>query len=191
MDFKVTVGTTRSQKVSQPQTNKGMKVSDFQPKDGRQPTDKKNRRIKWGIDGSLAAVMFVAAVSGCESGGKSDKDKSTASTAASMPAEASHKAAPAPTHKAQPITVLALTGSGTKNTSAFKVGDEWTLSYTFDCGKAMHAVAGKGNFIVFDKNDKIVNQLDKSGKGSTQQHTPGTRRLQIISECDWTVKVTD
>ncbi len=174
--------------------NKGMRVSNFHPKDGskavrQQLADKKNGRFKRGIGGSLAAIMFVAAVSGCGSNDKSDKGKSTASAPASTSsAEASHKAAPTP--KAKPATVLALTGSGTKNTSAFKVGDEWTLSYTFDCTKAMRAVGGKGNFIVFDKNDKIVNELDKTGKGSTQQHTPGTRQLQIISECDWTVKVT-
>ncbi|KOU05500.1 hypothetical protein ADK86_07215 [Streptomyces sp. NRRL F-5755] len=171
-----------------------MRVTNFHPKDGseagrQQLAEKKNGLFKRGIGGSLAAIMFVVAVSGCGSNDKSDKGKSTASAPASTSlAEASHKAAPM--HKAKPATVLALTGSGTKDTSAFKVGDEWTLSYTFDCTKAMRAVHGKGNFIVFDKNDKIVNELDKTGKGSTKQHTPGTRQLQIISECDWTVKVT-
>ncbi|MEV5598014.1 hypothetical protein [Streptomyces sp. NPDC052496] len=170
-------------------------MSNFHPKDGpeavrQQPAEKKNGRFKRGIGGSLAAIMIVAAASGCGSDDKSDSNKPAASAPASAKAEASHKAAPAPTPKAKPTTVLSLTGSGIKNTSTFKVGNEWTLSYTFDCTEAMKAVDGKGNFIVFDKNDKLVNEMGKTGKGSIQQHTPGTRQLQIISECEWTVKVT-
>ncbi|MFJ2020796.1 hypothetical protein [Streptomyces nodosus] len=115
---------------------------------------------------------------------------STPAAPASPSAETSPETGPAATHQAEPSTLLTLSGSGTKNASAFKAGDEWTLSYTFDCTKAMAAVGGKGNFIVFDKEDKLVNELDKSGKGSTQQHTAGTHQLQIISECEWTVKVT-
>ncbi|UNO42519.1 hypothetical protein [Streptomyces sp. MST-110588] len=176
-------------------------MSDFRPKTGpkagrRQPAEKRNGRFKRGLGGSLAVIVFAAAVSACGSddksakGDKGDKDKPAASAPASTSAEASHKAAPTPTHKAKPTTVLALKGFRTKNTSAFMVGGEWTLSYTFDCTKAMAAVDGKGNFIVFEKNDKLVNELGKTGKGSIQQHTPGTHQLQIISECDWTVKVT-
>ncbi|MGX4689953.1 hypothetical protein [Streptomyces sp. JNUCC 63] len=202
MDFEVTVGTMRRQGVPQLQMNRGdegvQPFSEGWPVTGRQqPAEKKGGRFKWRFGGLLAVVVIVAAVSGCGSDDKSDKADSTASAPASPSAEASQKAAPAatrkaapaPTHEAEPTTVLALTGSGTKNTSAFKVGDKWTLSYAFDCTKAMGAVDGKGNFIVFDKNDKLVNEMDKSGKGSTPQHTSGTRQLQIISECDWTVKV--
>ncbi|MFI2645569.1 hypothetical protein [Streptomyces sp. NPDC018610] len=173
-----------------------MTVSDFRPQDGpkagrQQPAEGKNARFERGIGGSLAALLLVAAVSGCGSDDKSDTDKSTAGapTSASASAPASHEAAPAPTHKAEPTTLLTLTGSGSKSTSAFKAGDEWTLSYTFDCTKAMGAVGGEGNFIVFDKDDRLVNEMDKTGKGSARQHTPGTRRLQIVSECEWTVKV--
>ncbi|MHB9857696.1 hypothetical protein [Streptomyces sp. YIM S03343] len=170
-------------RVPNPYSNDG-------PETGRQqPTEKKGGRFKRGFGGLLGVVVIVAAVSGC---GSDDKNKanSTASTPASPSAEASQKAATAATSKAKPTTVLALTGSGTKTTSAFKVGGEWTLSYTFDCTKAMAAVDGKGNFIVFDKNDKLVNKMDTSGKGSTLLHTSGSRQLQIVSECDWTVKVT-
>lgn len=172
------------------------------PKDGpetakQQPAGKKVGRFKRGFGGLLAVAVLAVAVSGCGSDDTSDKANSTAGTSASPSAEASRKATPAtpeaaptPTPKAKPTTVLALTGSGTKKTSAFKVGDEWTLSYTFDCTKAMAAVGGEGNFIVFDKTDKIVNELDKTGEGSTPQHASGTRQLHIISECEWTVKVT-
>jgi hypothetical protein len=179
-----------------------MRVSNSCPKDGpetekHQSAEKRGGRFRRGFGGLLAVAAIAAAVSGCGSDDTGDKANSTAGTPASPSAEASREttpatpeAAPTPTPKAKPTTVLALTGSGTKKTSAFKVGDEWTLSYTFDCTKAMAAVGGEGNFIVFDKTDKIVNELDKSGKGSTPQHAPGTRQLHIISECDWTVKVT-
>ncbi|MFI9599371.1 hypothetical protein ACIHCX_05700 [Streptomyces sp. NPDC052043] len=173
------------------------------PKDGpetawqRSAERKKEGRSTRGFGGLLAVVVIGAAVSGCGSDDKSDKADSAASAPASPSAKASeeapaatHAADPAPTQKAEPTTVLTLTGSGTKDTKAFKVGEEWTLSYTFDCTKAMAAVGGKGNFIVFDKEDKLVNELDKTGKGSSTQHTSGTRRLQIISECDWSAKVT-
>ena len=172
-------------------------MADPYPKDGpeagpQQPAEKRNgSRFTRGFGGLLAAVVIGAAVSGCGGDDKGEKADSTAGGPASPSAEASQEAAAAPTGKAEPTTVLALTGSGTKNTSTFEVGDAWTLSYTFDCTKAMAAVDGKGNFIVFDKNDnKLVNELDKSGKGSAPQHTAGTHRLQVISECDWTVKVT-
>ncbi|MFF7144715.1 hypothetical protein ACFZB5_26430 [Streptomyces nodosus] len=164
---------------------------------GRQSAGKKEGgRFGRGFGGLLAVVLIAAAVSGCggdDKSDKSDKADSTASTPAapaSPSAETSPETGPAATHQAEPSTLLTLSGSGTKNASAFKAGDEWTLSYTFDCTKAMAAVGGKGNFIVFDKEDKLVNELDKSGKGSTQQHTAGTHQLQIISECEWTVKVT-
>ncbi|WP_445527338.1 hypothetical protein [Streptomyces cyslabdanicus] len=181
-------------------------MSNSCPKDGpetawqRSAERKKEGRSTWGFGGLLAVVVIGAAVSGCGSDDKSDKSDG-ADPAASAPASPSAKeseeapaattaADPAPTQKAEPTTVLTLTGSGTKDTKAFKVGDEWTLSYTFDCTKAMAAVGGKGNFIVFDKEDKLVNEMDKTGKSSSTQHTSGNRRLQIISECDWTVKVT-
>jgi hypothetical protein len=166
------------------------------PKDGpetdrQQPAEKKGGRFTWGFGGLLTVVVTAAAVSGCGSNDKPDKANSAEGAPASPSAEASRKATPTATHEAKPpATVLALTGSGTKDTSAFKVGDTWTLSYTFDCAKAMGAVGGKGNFIVFEKDAKLVNEIDKSGKGSTPQHTSGTHQLQIISECDWTVKVT-
>ncbi|MEU6477995.1 hypothetical protein ABZ858_14080 [Streptomyces sp. NPDC047017] len=186
----------------QSQMNRGMRVSNAYPKDApelvrQQSADQKNSRFKWGLGSVFTVMVIAAAVSGCGSGGKSDKADSAANAPASAGAGASRGAAPtgkgtadaAPTPKAK-STVLTLTGSGTKNTSAFKGGDDWTLSYTFDCTKAMAAVDGKGNFMVFDKNDKLVNEMDKTGKGTTSQHTAGSHQLQIVSECAWTVQVT-
>ncbi|NEA49385.1 hypothetical protein [Streptomyces sp. SID10815] len=159
-------------------------MSDFRPQ--------RNVRLPWGIGGSLAAAVFVTAVSGCGSDDQNDDRSDGGRPAASAPASAtaSRKAAPAPAHKAAPATLLTLTGSGTKTTGAFETGGDWTLSYTFDCAKAMGAVDGKGNFIVFDRDDRLVNEMDRTGKADTRQHSSGTRRLQIVSECDWTVKVT-
>jgi hypothetical protein len=169
-------------RVSNPYSNEG-------PRTGRpQPTEKKGGRFNKGLGGLLGVVVIAAAVSGCGSG---DKDsKADPAPSASQSAGVSQKATAAATDKAKPTTLLTLTGSGTKTTSAFKTGGAWTLSYTFDCSKAMAALKGEGNFIVFDKNDKLVNKMAKSGKDSTSEHTSGTRRLQIVSECDWTVKVT-
>ncbi|MFG2111225.1 hypothetical protein ACGFRB_01050 [Streptomyces sp. NPDC048718] len=166
----------------------------------------KNRRLRRGAGVLLAAATCVAVVSGCggeggdkaAEGAKGGTDGKTAAPSASGPAspsaEESPRTTPAPTKKAEPTTVLTLKGTGVKETGEFTVGDDWAVSYTYDCARTMGAVDGKGNFIIFEKasgkENKLVNEMGKSGEKSVAQHGAGTRRFHIISECDWTVKVT-
>ena len=92
----------------------------------------------------------------------------------------------------QPTTVLCISGSGTKSTQMFTVGDNWTLNWNYDCSN----FGEQGNFQVsaYDsgnssEEDAInpVNELGKSGSDTEYYHQAGTYYLQVNSECNWSL----
>ncbi|WP_203923644.1 hypothetical protein [Rugosimonospora africana] len=92
-----------------------------------------------------------------------------------------------------PRTLLQLSGSGIKKSNTFTTGDEWTLSYSFNCS----SFGGQGNFAVTEYDstgmptDVLVNELAKSGKDTVPQHADGGGHyLEINSECTWSLIVT-
>lgn len=120
-----------------------------------------------------------------------------AATPKPAPAPATSKAAPAPAPKpttpAAPATktVLHVSGNGIKTTQNFTTGPEWSLTYTFNCA----GFGGTGNFAVMENGGTgsvLVNALAAKGSDVTYQHgDPGTHSLEMNSECDWTITVTD
>lgn len=120
-----------------------------------------------------------------------------AATSKPAPAPATSKAAPAPAPKpttpAPPATktVLHVSGNGIKTTQNFTTGPEWSLTYTFNCA----GFGGTGNFAVMENGGTgsvLVNALAAKGSDVTYQHgDAGTHSLEMNSECDWTITVTD
>lgn len=104
----------------------------------------------------------------------------------------------APTTPPAPTVVFQQAGSGQSTTASFHVNNEWQLAWTYDCS----AFGSSGNFVVdisqppgkvgidVATNDQGVNQLGANGTGVEHYHYGGTIFFSIISECKWTVKVT-
>ncbi|MEY9931998.1 hypothetical protein ABH926_006647 [Catenulispora sp. GP43] len=121
----------------------------------------------------------------------------TARNAAPAVAHTSAAAAPPPapstTAAPKPAVVFSTSGNGIKNTASFTTGAEWSVAYTFDCSGA--GGDGKGNFVLDvggDMGDILANALAASGSDTSYEHgNPGSHYLQVDSECDWTLKVSN
>lgn len=181
---------------------------------GQQPTPPKKssagKKVGLGCLGVIGAFILIGAIGAAldKKSGSTATVATATSPAAKAPAPAtpaSHTptptpapatsaapAAPAPAPAtsaapAAPETLLALSGSGIKNTAQFTTGDSWTLTYTYDCSN----FGDTGNFIVTDETGMpLVNELQAKGSGSSPQYSSGIHHLSINSECKWTVKVT-
>jgi hypothetical protein len=156
-----------------------------QPTPPPAPQKKGSGCAKIGCLGAVAVlvVIGVAAVATNKTTTSSSSDGTTVTTSGGQSAPTTKAAAPA-----KPTVVLTAHGSGIKNTAPFTTGDNWTVTYTFDCTGFGQA----GNFMVSDENDMpLVNELKLKGTGSTPQYNAGTHHLQINSECDWTLTVTN
>ena len=93
---------------------------------------------------------------------------------------------------AAPITLLDLSGSGIKNSTAFTTTDAWTLHYTYDCSGFF---GGKGNFQVYvyqgtDPQGVAANELGATGISTSAEYVTGQIHLEMNSECTWHVRVT-
>jgi hypothetical protein len=117
----------------------------------------------------------------------------TAHDAAPAAAHTSAAAPPAPSTTAapKPAVVFTTSGNGIKNTANFTTGAEWSVAYTFDCSGA----GGTGNFVLTvsgDLGDTLANALAAKGSDTSYEHgKPGSHYLQVNSECDWTLKVSN
>lgn len=95
----------------------------------------------------------------------------------------------------QPQTVMSISGSGSKSTQTFTVNDSWQMQWSYDCS----STGGQGNFQVFiftgagamSEDNEGVNQLGASGSDTEYYHTGGSYYLEVNSECNWNIKVTD
>jgi hypothetical protein len=133
----------------------------------------------------VIALVCVAVLGGCiaalSSGGKdvpADADDTPAVTST---------APPKTTAKPAGTVLLNIKGSGTKTTQKFSAKEDWDLRWSFDCAN----FGTEGNFIVDPTGDGFVtpvNQLGKRGSGVEHYHSGGTYYLEVISECDWTLK---
>lgn len=125
----------------------------------------------------------------------SSNDNSNTISQASAEASSNATTAPTATHAAvtTPMSLLRLSGYGTKSTQFVTVPTEWKLVWQYDCSSFGD---GRGNFIVsvFDSNgspapEAGVNQLGASGSDTEYYHQGGTIYLEINSECRWSVNV--
>lgn len=135
------------------------------------------------VGGVVALLIVIAAVDGSSSDGATqDPDALSPST---------------PAAPAAPTTVLNLSGNGDSQTQEFTVSDEWSISYNFDCSNFLDGSAG--NFaITVEGSDGVPsltnegpNALASSGASTVYNHHGGTYYLSILSECNWTLSVTN
>lgn len=94
-------------------------------------------------------------------------------------------------------TLATLTGNGDGDTARFHIGGngDWELRYTYSCA----SFGSSGNFAVTEDggNDMApsavaVNELGNGGSGVWHVYSDsGSHWLEILSECDWTLKVRE
>ena len=95
--------------------------------------------------------------------------------------------------KPKPHVIATFTGNGDTNTAPFTIPapGNWYLEYSYDCSN----FGGSGNFAVDegvdDFNGVTVNELSPGAhdKKSYAYNDAGTHHLEILSECNWAVKV--
>jgi hypothetical protein len=147
---------------------------------------------------TAAAPAPVAVTTTAAAVPAASKPAAAPATSKAAPAPAATKApAPAPkpttTKPPAPATkvVLHVSGNGIKTTQNFTVGPEWSLSYTYNCS----SFGMSGNFAVIENNGNgsvLANTIGDKGADTTYQHSDGgTHSLEVNSECDWTMTVTD
>jgi hypothetical protein len=99
--------------------------------------------------------------------------------------------APAPL---QPKTLLVDQGDfGNKTTKLFTPqGKDWDLQWSFDCT----SLGDSGNFSARvmrqgggAQENAVVEKISDHDSGTEHYHQGGTLYLQVVSECQWTVKV--
>lgn len=147
------------------------------------------------IVGLIAFIVIMGGLLGIAlqmsgSGASSSNNQSSSSAGDSSASAAASK--PSPNTPRQPVVLLDLTGSGTKQTQKFTTASDWTLQWSYDCTAALGA---QGNFIVTvynadgsaDYGDTDVNQLGTSGSDIQYYYDSGTHYLSINSECSWRV----
>jgi hypothetical protein len=148
--------------------------------------------------GAIALISGIASAAG--SGGSPSSILAVQTTTPASPGSAGTPPATYPgteqASRSAPVkarVIATFSGSGIENTPKFTVTSTWKLDYSFSCRN----FGGSGNFIVSedggnDFNGVDVNDLAVSKTGSTWGYDDsGTHYLEINSECDWTVKVTD
>ena len=152
-----------------------------------------------------AVVVFGAIGAAMHSSSSSSPSPvTTAAVQAAAPVPARTTAAPAQAPAAPPATTAAAPpspsvvatfhGSGTQNTPPFNVTATWQLAYAFDCSGTSFS---QGNFMVYEYDGTtlkgiLVNDLASSKSADSWAYDgPGTRHLEISSECAWTVEVAD
>jgi hypothetical protein len=149
-----------------------------------------------GVFALIVIIVVAAAVSGSKTGNTASTGTTTPPATASTTVAGQGVLANVATTAAPPAApaktvVLTKSGEGIEQTRSFTVGDNWSLTYTFDCSN----FGMQGNFQVYEDypdGNVLVNALAKSGSDTTYQTgDAGTHSLKINSECAWTVKVTD
>lgn len=144
-----------------------------------------------GVVGLVVIVAIAAAVGGSKTTNSTaaNVQSTTAATRqTSGAAPISSSAAPAAPAK---TVVLTKSGEGLVKTKSFTVGDDWSLTYSFDCS----SFGMQGNFQVYEDypdGQVLVNALAKKGSDVTYQTgDAGKHSLEVSSECDWKITVTN
>jgi hypothetical protein len=146
----------------------------------------------------LVAGVAVVAIASLGIGLMIGSAKGSADASSDAPAgTTSAQAMPSQTAAAGKSTprssvLLALHGTGTRNSASFTTSDEWTVHYTYDCAN----FGDDGKFAVTyytdgHIDDVAVNDLGKKGAAAAAVHAdPGAHYLNVSSPCAWTVRVT-
>lgn len=144
----------------------------------------------------LIGIGIIGAIGAANTGkqivDKIDAAASSISAAASTPAASESSTPPpasTPAAPAGPQVLLTAKGNGIKNLPAFTTTGSWTLAYAYNCS----AFGGQGNFAVTDSGDNFnvyVNELGAKGSDTQALDTTGRIKLEVNSECTWTIKAT-
>ena len=97
-----------------------------------------------------------------------------------------------------PAVVLDVAGSGSRRTPRFRLPDQWTLKWSFDC---VSSTSGPGVFSVevvragsppeYDPQIPRLVRFDTAGSGLERYDRGGYRAfLRVASQCRWTLKAT-
>jgi hypothetical protein len=136
----------------------------------------------------LIGVVVVLCIIGSLTGTHTQPTQSTDTSAGSADDSNSSGSSPA-TAPPRMHMVFKQAGSGTATTAKFDVSEDWDLVWSYNCTSNGE---NTGNFIVnVNGGDEMgTNQLGAKDDGTEHFHTgPGTRYLEINSECDWVVEV--
>jgi hypothetical protein len=159
---------------------------------------KTGRRIaQFGCLGTVALIVIIVIAAAVGSSGTNGSTAGSNSPAAAATTQAAPGAAPAvaapPATTAAPAEAIVLTtsGNGQLTTRPFTVGNDWALTYSFNCAN----FGGQGNFQVYEdypNGNILANALAANGGNTTYQTgDAGTHTLEVNSECDWKITVTD
>lgn len=138
----------------------------------------------------IVGVVLAIAIGGCvaaiSNGGESSDTPAIADDAPTATSEAP-KGTTKPAGKPAGTVLLSVKGSGTKTTQKFAAKSDWDLRWSYDCSN----FGTQGNFIATPTGSDFltpVNQLGNRDSGVEHYHSGGTYYLEVISECDWTLK---
>lgn len=170
------------------------------------PKPKRSKKVLWIGLGVLGVLIVISALTnhGKNAPGQNAASTDTATSTQAATPLTSYSLDPSPVTNASDVlavgappvtrTALSISGTAIKKTKTFTVGDEWSIKYSFDCAN----FGSQGNFQVYvyvsdgSLVDTPVNVLATKGSDTTYEHaSPGTFYLEINSECDWQVTVTD
>jgi hypothetical protein len=163
----------------------------YTPPAAAEQPKKKGGCAKVGCLGAAGVLVLVAVVAVAANYGSSSSSSSAGGATSKAAAPASGAAAPVTSKAAAPAVVLKLAGNGIKNSPQFTTGDNWTVNYSYDCSGVL---GGQGNFQVYvdyPGGDVAVNELGAKGASSSSESGAGAHSLKVVSECPWTVTVTN
>ena len=147
----------------------------------------KNSTTSSSDSGSVATTVAKSTTTKAEASSTTTTAKSTTTTTAKST-----------TTVAASGTIYEKVGSGTSSSPNFTVPKEWQIQYTYDCSGFL---GGKGNFIVTvngvgksgSNMDILAPQINQLGAGGTDtvyaHNDAGVKNLEVISECNWAIKV--
>jgi hypothetical protein len=108
-------------------------------------------------------------------------------------------ARPTPTTKATTTTmsttyVLYNVGGSASNTLGFTVipsAGEWDVAWADNCGKTARFGYTVKRAALLDARDRGPHEVGTSSSGLDRYHDTGTLSLSIVSQCQWTIKITE
>jgi hypothetical protein len=123
----------------------------------------------------------------------------TTSTTGAATKPTSTTARPTPTTKATTTTssttyVLYNVGGSASNTLGFTVipsAGEWDVAWAANCGKAARFGYTVKRAALPDARDRGPHEVGTSTSGLNRYHDTGTLSLSIVSQCQWTIKITE
>jgi len=166
-----------------------------------------SNKTKWIITGVIIGLMVIGGIIAAVAPKSSTTSSSDAasvvttvakSTTTKAPAASTTTTAKSTTTVATAATIYEKSGTGTSSSPNFTVPKEWQIQYTYDCSGFL---GGKGNFIVTvngvgksgSNMDILAPQINQLGAGGTDtvyaHNDAGVKNLEVISECNWAIKV--